>query len=93
MRATDRSRTNVTAHRPLTGENDFDQDLPSAHPASATEYGIMGLGDEGAPPTAVIANAVHDAPAPLGIEINVMPLTLPPVLAATSLACSLVRGP
>jgi hypothetical protein len=51
----------------------------------------MGLGDEGAPPTAVIANAVHDAPAPLGIEINVTPLTL--VLAATSLACSLVRGP
>jgi hypothetical protein len=53
----------------------------------------MGLGDEGAPPTAAIANAVHDALAPLGIEINVTPLTLPPVLAATSLACSFVRGP
>ena len=87
------SCTNVTEDRSLTGDDNFDQDLPSAHPASAAEYGIMGLGDEGAPPTAAIANAVHDAPAPLGIEINVTPLTLPPVLAATSLACSLVRGP
>ena len=44
-------------------------------------------------PPAAIANAVHDALAPPGVEINVMPLTLPQVLAATSLAYSLVRGP
>ena len=92
MRAIVRSYTNVTEDRSLTEDDNFDQESPSAHPASATEYDILGLGDEGAPPTAAIANAVHDAPVPLGIEINVTPLTLPPVLAATSLACRLVRG-
>ena len=46
------------------------------HPATATEYGMKGMGEGGAvAPPAAIANAVRDALAPLGVEINETPLT------------------
>jgi carbon-monoxide dehydrogenase large subunit len=51
--------------------------------AMATEYGMKGMGEGGAVvPPAAIANAVRDALAPLGVEINQTPLTPERVLAA-----------
>jgi carbon-monoxide dehydrogenase large subunit len=51
--------------------------------ATATEYGMKGMGEGGAvAPPAAIANAVRDALAPLGVEINETPLTPQRVLAA-----------
>jgi carbon-monoxide dehydrogenase large subunit len=51
--------------------------------ATATEYGMKGMGEGGAvAPPAVIANAVRDALAPLGAEPNETPLTPERVLAA-----------
>ena len=44
--------------------------------ATATEYGMKGMGEGGAVvPPAAIANAVRDALAPVGVEINETPLT------------------
>ena len=52
-------------------------------PATATEYGMKGMGEGGAvAPPAAIANAVRDALAPLGVEVNETPLTAERVLAA-----------
>jgi carbon-monoxide dehydrogenase large subunit len=52
-------------------------------PAVATEYGIKGMGEGGAvAPPAAIANAVRDALAALGAELNETPLTSERVLAA-----------
>jgi carbon-monoxide dehydrogenase large subunit len=52
-------------------------------PASATEYGMKGMGEGGAvAPPAAIANAVRDALAAIGAEINETPLTPARVLAA-----------
>src|SRR5881394_536753 len=52
-------------------------------PASATEYGMKGMGEGGAvAPPAAIANAVHDALAATGAEVNETPLTPARVLAA-----------
>lgn len=65
------------------------QNLPSIRighlhtPATATEYGMKGMGEGGAVgPPAAIANAVRDALAPLGAEINETPLTPQRVLVA-----------
>jgi aerobic carbon-monoxide dehydrogenase large subunit len=45
-------------------------------PAVATEYGIKGMGEGGAvAPPAAIANAVRDALAAIGAEVNETPLT------------------
>jgi aerobic carbon-monoxide dehydrogenase large subunit len=53
------------------------------NPATATEYGMKGMGEGGAvAPPAAIANAVRDALASLGAEINETPLTSERVLAA-----------
>jgi carbon-monoxide dehydrogenase large subunit len=53
------------------------------HPALTTEYGVKGLGEGGAiAPPAAIANAVRDALAAIGAEINETPLTPARVLAA-----------
>jgi carbon-monoxide dehydrogenase large subunit len=53
------------------------------HPASATEYGMKGMGEGGAvAPPAAIANAVRDALASIGAEVNETPLTPARVLAA-----------
>ena len=53
------------------------------HPATATEYGMKGMGEGGAvAPPAAIANAVRDALASLGAEVNETPLTSERVLAA-----------
>jgi len=73
----------------------MDYHVPAAHdlpairighlhnPASATEYGMKGMGEGGAvAPPAAIANAVRDALAPLGVEVNETPLTPQRVLAA-----------
>jgi carbon-monoxide dehydrogenase large subunit len=73
----------------------LDYHLPGAHevppirighlhvPATATEYGMKGMGEGGAvAPPAAIANAVRDALAPLGVEVNEAPLTPQRVLAA-----------
>jgi carbon-monoxide dehydrogenase large subunit len=77
----------------------LDYHLPGAHelpaikighlhnPATATEYGMKGMGEGGAvAPPAAIANAVRDALAaiggPNGAEINETPLTPQRVLAA-----------
>ena len=73
----------------------LDYHLPGAHelppiklahlhtPAQATEYGMKGMGEGGAvAPPAAIANAVRDALASLGAEVNETPITAPRVLAA-----------
>jgi carbon-monoxide dehydrogenase large subunit len=73
----------------------LDYHMPGAHelppirighlhtPATATEYGMKGMGEGGAvAPPAAIANAVRDALAPLGVEINETPLAPHRVLAA-----------
>jgi len=53
------------------------------NPATATEYGMKGMGEGGAvAPPAAIANAVRDALAPLGAEVNETPITAERVLAA-----------
>jgi len=52
-------------------------------PATATEYGMKGMGEGGAvAPPAAIANAVRDALAALGAEVNETPLTPARVMAA-----------
>jgi len=52
-------------------------------PAKHTEYGVKGMGEGGAiSPPAAIANAVRDALAPLGAEVNETPLTPRRVRAA-----------
>jgi aerobic carbon-monoxide dehydrogenase large subunit len=52
-------------------------------PANATEYGMKGMGEGGAvAPPAAIANAVRDALASIGAEVNETPLTPARVLAA-----------
>ncbi len=60
------------------------------NPASATEYGMKGMGEGGAvAPPAAIANAVRDALAATGAEVNETPITSQRVLAAIRKA----RGP
>ena len=52
-------------------------------PATATEYGMKGMGEGGAvAPPAAIANAVRDALAALGAEVNETPITSQRVMAA-----------
>ncbi|MGA7485507.1 MAG: xanthine dehydrogenase family protein molybdopterin-binding subunit [Xanthobacteraceae bacterium] len=52
-------------------------------PTPYPEYGVKGMGDGGAiAPPAAIANAVRDALAPLGAEVNETPLSPRRVLAA-----------
>ena len=52
-------------------------------PAAATEYGMKGMGEGGAvAPPAAIANAVRDALAAIGAEVNETPITPRRVLAA-----------
>jgi carbon-monoxide dehydrogenase large subunit len=73
----------------------MDYHMPGAHelpmirighlhtPATATEYGMKGMGEGGAvAPPAAIANAVRDALAGLGAEVNETPITAERVLAA-----------
>ncbi|HEY7662949.1 MAG TPA: xanthine dehydrogenase family protein molybdopterin-binding subunit [Xanthobacteraceae bacterium] len=56
-------------------------------PTPYTEYGVKGMGEGGAiAPPAAIANAVRDALAPLGAELNETPLTPRRVLAAIARA-------
>jgi hypothetical protein len=86
MRAIVRSLTTITTHRPLTGADNVDQHRPPAPPGDRDRIRQEGLVCEvgAAPPTAAIANSVHDAPAPQRVEINVTPLTLPQAPAASS---------
>ena len=94
MRVIVRSFTAFTVHWPLIGADDLDQDRPSAQPKTTTELGMKVFGEDGAaPPPAAIANAVHDALAPPGVEINATPLTPPQVLSAISWFGSPVHGP
>jgi len=59
------------------------------NPATATEYGMKGMGEGGAvAPPAAIANAVRDALAAIGAEVNETPITAPRVLAAIEKARS-----
>ena len=52
-------------------------------PATATEYGMKGMGEGGAvAPPAAIANAVRDALAAIGAEVNETPITPRRVMAA-----------
>ena len=52
-------------------------------PATATEYGMKGMGEGGAvAPPAAIANAVRDALAAIGAELNETPITPRRVIAA-----------
>jgi carbon-monoxide dehydrogenase large subunit len=45
-------------------------------PTPHTEYGMKGMGEGGAvAPPAAIANAVRDALAPIGAEVNETPIT------------------
>jgi carbon-monoxide dehydrogenase large subunit len=55
--------------------------------ATATEYGMKGMGEGGAvAPPAAIANAVRDALASIGAEVNETPLTPRRVMAAINAA-------
>jgi carbon-monoxide dehydrogenase large subunit len=57
------------------------------NPATATEYGMKGMGEGGAvAPPAAIANAVRDALAAIGAEINETPIIAPRVLTAIKAA-------
>jgi len=63
------------------------------NPATATEYGMKGMGEGGAvAPPAAIANAVRDALAPLGVEVNETPLTPQRVMAAIKAAQAAPAG-
>ena len=63
------------------------------NPATATEYGMKGMGEGGAvAPPAAIANAVRDALAAIGAEINETPLTPARVLAAIKKAQPAASG-
>jgi aerobic carbon-monoxide dehydrogenase large subunit len=56
-------------------------------PATATEYGMKGMGEGGAvAPPAAIANAVRDALATLGAELNETPITPRRVMEAINKA-------
>jgi len=58
-------------------------------PATATEYGMKGMGEGGAvAPPAAIANAVRDALAGLGAEVNETPLTPQRIKAAIAAAAA-----
>jgi carbon-monoxide dehydrogenase large subunit len=87
----------------------LDYHMPGAHelpaikighlhtPASATEYGMKGMGEGGAvAPPAAIANAVRDALAAIGgaggAEVNETPLTPARVLAAIRKASEALRS-
>jgi aerobic carbon-monoxide dehydrogenase large subunit len=62
-------------------------------PATATEYGIKGMGEGGAvAPPAAIANAVRDALAAISAEINETPMTPRRVLAAIRRARDIVQN-
>jgi carbon-monoxide dehydrogenase large subunit len=62
-------------------------------PTPYTEYGVKGMGEGGAiAPPAAIANAVRDALAPLGAEVNETPLTPRRVLAAIRKAQAAARA-
>jgi carbon-monoxide dehydrogenase large subunit len=73
----------------------LDYHMPGAHeipsirighlhtPATATEYGMKGMGEGGAvAPPAAVANAVRDALTSLGAEVNETPMTSQRVLNA-----------
>jgi carbon-monoxide dehydrogenase large subunit len=63
------------------------------NPATATEYGMKGMGEGGAvAPPAAIANAVRDALAAIGAEVNETPITAPRVLAAIRKAQATAAG-
>jgi aerobic carbon-monoxide dehydrogenase large subunit len=63
-------------------------------PTPYTEYGVKGMGEGGAiAPPAAIANAVRDALASLGAEVNETPLTPRRVLAAIRKARALSTQP
>ena len=52
-------------------------------PSPYTEFGQKGVGEGGAiGPAAAIANAVNDALARFGVELNEIPITPPRILAA-----------
>ena len=56
-------------------------------PTPHTEYGMKGMGEGGAiAPPAAIANAVRDALATIGAEVNETPLTPRRVRAAITAA-------
>jgi carbon-monoxide dehydrogenase large subunit len=56
-------------------------------PAPYTEFGQKGIGESGAiGSTAAVASAVNDALRPLGVEINVLPMTPPTIVAAIAAA-------
>ena len=62
-------------------------------PTPHTEYGVKGMGEGGAvAPPAAIANAVRDALAALGAEVNETPLTPRRVLAAIRRAQAADQG-
>lgn len=65
-------------------------DIKIAHmctPAAFTEYGMKGMGEGGAiSPPAAIANAVRDALAGVGAELNITPITPRRVLEAIAKA-------
>lgn len=59
-----------------------------AYPSPISRFGQKGIGEGGAiGPPAAIANAVNDALAPLGVEVDTLPMTPARVLA------QLARGP
>ena len=86
-------------HGQLLSATLLDYHMPGAHelppiriahlhtPAASTEYGMKGMGEGGAvAPAAAIANAVRDALAALGAEVNETPLTPQRVRAAIARA-------
>ena len=56
-------------------------------PSPYTEFGQKGIGESGAiGSAAAVASAVNDALRPLGVEINVLPLSPPTIVAAVAAA-------
>ena len=74
-------------HLPVASDLPPIQIIHMETPSPISRYGQKGIGESGAiGPPAAIANAVNDALAPLGVEINQIPITPSRVLKALSSA-------
>ena len=74
-------------HLPVASDLPPIQIIHMETPSPISRYGQKGIGESGAiGPPAAIANAVNDALAPLGVEINQIPITPSRVLKAISSA-------
>ena len=74
-------------HLPVASDLPPIQIIHMETPSPISRYGQKGIGESGAiGPPAAIANAVNDALAPLGVEINQIPISPSRVLKALTSA-------